>query len=79
MKDYPINRVRDWFKGAVKSLTIWFNSSAALLIVALPDIQNTLPQLAKYLGADVYKYLALIVVFSNIGLRAKTNKALADK
>lgn len=26
MKDYPVNRVRDWLKGALKSLTVWFNS-----------------------------------------------------
>jgi len=79
MDDYPINRAGNWIKGALKSLTVWFNSLAGLLVVALPDIQNTLPQLATYLGPDIYKYLALGVVLSNIALRAKTTKALSEK
>ena len=79
IEDYPVNRLRDWIKGALKSLTVWFNSVAGILIVALPDMQNNLPQLAAYLGPDLYKYLALTVVLSNIGLRAKTTSSLADK
>lgn len=79
MKDYPIDSFMRWIKGALKSLTVWFNSMAGLIIVAMPDIQNTLPQLAAYLGPEVYKYLALIVVLSNVALRAKTTKSLSEK
>lgn len=78
MKD-QCNAFIRWLKGAFNSLTMWFNSLAGLLIVALPDIQNTLPQLAAYLGPEVYKYLALIVVLSNVALRAKTSQSLAEK
>lgn len=79
MKDYLVNRIRDWLKGTLKSLTVWFNSTAGLLIVALPDIQSSMPQLADYLGPNVYKHLALVVVLSNIALRAKTTQALSEK
>jgi hypothetical protein len=72
-------KIYEWLRGAFNSLTVWFNTSAAMFIIALPDLQNTLPQLAQYLGPDVYKYLSLAVVLSNIALRAKTTKSLADK
>lgn len=79
MNDYPFDRFKKWLKGAFKSMTVWFNSIAGMLIVALPDIQNTLPQLSAYLGQEAYKWLALTVVLSNIALRAKTTKSLSEK
>lgn len=79
MKDYPVNRLRNWFVGALRSLTIWVNSAFGIFIVALPDLQNTLPQLTAYLPPDVYKWLALGLVLSNVLLRAKTKYALSEK
>lgn len=79
MKDYPVNSVMNWIKGAAKSLTIWINSVMGIFIVALPDLQNSMPQLTAYLPPDVYKWLALGLVLSNVLLRAKTNISLSDK
>lgn len=71
--------VIDSIKGAIKSWTIWFNSVVAAFIMFLPEIQASLPQLAAYLPANVYKWLALAVLLTNLALRFKTTKALADK
>jgi hypothetical protein len=79
MKNSSLDRVRDWLRGALRSLTVWFNSVAGLLIVSLPEIERTLPQLSTYLGPELYKWLAIAVVLSNLALRAKTNKSLSEK
>ena len=79
MKDYPISQLVRWFKGAVKSWTIRFNSAAATLIFALPEIERELPSLMAYLPDNYYKWLAISVVVSNLILRAKTNKSLSEK
>lgn len=79
MKEYFFSRVKHWLIGAVKSMTMWVNSAAGLLIVYLPDLERALPQLVPYLGPETYKRLALIVIVSNLALRAKTNKSLAAK
>ena len=79
MRDYALNRLVRWFKGAVKSWTIWVNSAVATLIFALPEIERILPSLTDYLPANHYKWLAISVVVSNILLRAKTNKPLSEK
>lgn len=78
-KDYPINRLKRWLRGSLRSFTIWFNSLAATVITALPYAQDALPQLAQYLGPNVYKVIAAVIVVGNILLRAKTSKALPDK
>ena len=79
MKDYALNRLVRWFKGALKSWTIWLNSAAVTLIFALPEIERVLPSLTDYLPANYYKWIAISVVVSNIALRAKTNKSLVEK
>ena len=79
MKDYTLNRLARWLKGAVKSWTIWINSVAGTLIIALPEIEKALPSLMTYLPDNYYKWLAISVVISNILLRAKTNKSLVEK
>lgn len=79
MKDYALNRLVLWFKGAVKSWTIWINSVAGTLIIALPEIESALPSLMAYLPGNYYKWLAVSVVVLNILLRAKTNKSLVEK
>lgn len=79
MKDYPFNKIVRWFKGAIKSWTIWLNSVAGTFILALPEIERTLPELAAYLPDNYYKWLAISVVVSNLVLRAKTNKSLGEK
>ena len=66
MKDYPLSRLVRWFKGAVKSWTIWLNSVAGTLILALPEIEQTLPSLTAYLPADYYKWISISVVVSNL-------------
>ena len=79
MKDYPISQLVRWLKGALKSWTIWLNSAAVTLIFALPEIERILPSLTDYLPANYYKWIAISVVVSNLVLRAKTNKSLAEK
>jgi len=74
-----LESVKQWVTGTLKSLTIWFNSIAASFIIFLPELQANLPQLMAYLPADVYKWLALTVVVSNMVLRFKTNSALNTK
>ncbi len=65
--------------GAVKSITIWFNS---LILLALPVAEYAslaLPQLQEYLGVETYKLVGLIVVVANILLRFKTKESLSEK
>lgn len=78
-KDYPVNRLIYWLRGARRSLTIWFNSVAGTMIAALPYAQDALPQLAQYIGPQTYKIMAAVIVLGNIILRAKTSTALPDK
>lgn len=65
--------------GAVKSMTIWFNGVVGTALVALPLIQDSLPQLQAYLSADDYKALVGVMVVGNIVLRVKTAKPLNEK
>ncbi len=64
--------MKDMIMGAVKSMTIWFNTAVAAFIFALPELQLALPQMAAYLPVDIYKWLALVVILSNIVLRFKS-------
>lgn len=64
---------------AHKSLTIWFNSIMAAAVVALPMLQDQLPQLQGYLPANLYHSAMATLIVGNIILRFKTNGALADK
>lgn len=71
--------MKDTIMGAFKSMTIWFNTLVAAFIFALPELQMALPQMAGYLPIEIYKWLALAVILSNIVLRFKTNEALKHK
>ena len=66
-------------KGAARSKTVWFNSLAGTLLVALPELSAALPALQQHITPDVYRWLMLIVVIGNIWLRAITSKPLEDK
>jgi hypothetical protein len=74
-----MNKIKIWLVGAFKSSTIWFNSAIGMLIVALPDIQNSLPQLSQFIPINIYHYLSIAAIIGNIALRAKTNKSLTEK
>lgn len=68
--------MQHWFSGALRSLTIWVNTVAGAVVLALPEVQSTLPDLAQYLPAEIYRWVALALVLSNLGLRIKTRTAL---
>ena len=71
--------MRVTIKGAMKSVTIWFNG---LLLAALPTFEmlaGAVPQLHEYLPDNVYKAVGLIAVGGNILLRFKTNQSLKEK
>jgi hypothetical protein len=69
----------DHLKNSWKSATIWFNG---ILLAALPLVEtakDSLPQMQEYVTADIYKWVGLFVVISNIALRFKTSKPLSEK
>lgn len=66
-------------KGACRSKTVWFNSIAGTLLVALPEMAEALPALREFIGPEVYRWLIVVVVVGNIWLRAITTKSLEDK
>lgn len=66
-------------KGAARSKTVWFNSIAGTLLMALPEMKEALPALQAYITPDVYRWLILVVIVGNIWLRAITSTALEDK
>lgn len=66
-------------KKAWKSLTIWFNSVIAAIFSLGDVIKENIPFAQQYLTPETVKYAVIAVVFINIGLRFKTNKALGDK
>lgn len=69
----------DAIKGMWKSWTVWFNGVVVALITLLPMLQDTLPQLAPYVSAEVYKSATLVIVLVNLALRFKTSTSLAAK
>jgi hypothetical protein len=66
-------------KGAARSKTVWFNSVAGTLLVALPEMKEALPALQQFITPQVYRWLILVVVIGNIWLRAITTIPLEDK
>lgn len=66
-------------RGLKKSLTAWFNSVMATVVMALPLLESTFPSLQEFLPDNVYKVLAVAVIVGNLGLRFKTTRDLADK
>ncbi len=72
-------RIRADLVHAHRSLTIWFNSAAGALVLALPVAQEQMPQLQDYLPANLYHCLMGVLVLGNSALRFRTTSALADK
>lgn len=66
-------------KNAWKSLTIWFNGVSAMVISGMPMLSDTFPQMQPYMTPQFYQWVGGIVVASNILLRFKTCKSLAEK
>lgn len=67
----------------MRSRTVRFFAVYCLpLWLALPEIvaalRETLPDLADYLPADLYRWLSLAVIAGGIYYRVKTTKPLAD-
>jgi len=60
-------------------VTIWANGVFGVLLVGLPGLQESLPQLQNYMPADLFRYAMGVVIAANILLRFKTNKDLASK
>ena len=71
--------MNDTLKGATRSKTVWFNSVAGTLLVALPEMKEALPALQQFITPQVYRWLILVVVIGNIWLRAVTTTSLEDK
>lgn len=71
--------IKDKIQGAWRSWTIWFNSMAGALVLGLPMLQETLPQMQAYLPADFFKYAMAVVIGVNILLRFKTSAPLEHK
>jgi hypothetical protein len=66
-------------QGAWKSFTVWVNGVAAVVLALLPFLQQQLPALQPYLGADIYRNAMLALVVINIALRFKTDRGLESK
>lgn len=62
-----------------KSATIWFNGVGAMVIMGLPQAQDSFPQFQGYIPEKFYHYGMGALVLGNILLRFKTTKALQDK
>jgi len=65
--------------GAIKSLTIWFNTIMGIILAMLPTMLEQLPQLEAYIPPHIYRWLMLLVVVGNVLLRFKTSTALQNK
>ncbi len=74
-----LSKLRANLVKAHKSMTIWFNGVMAAAVVALPMLQEQMPQLQEYLPASLYHYGMGALIVGNIVLRFKTNGALAEK
>lgn len=74
-----IDDIKAWLSGAFKSVTVWFNTVVGTFVLVLPEIQAALPDMAQYLPSDLYRWLALGLVLSNLALRVKTRLPLTAK
>lgn len=66
-------------KSAWKSWTIRANAVFAAMLGGLPMLQDSVPALQPYLGADSYKWAMGAIIAANILLRFKTSAALEQK
>lgn len=71
--------IKAWFRGAVKSVTMWFNSVFAVAATIITELPSALPELASVLPPDVYKYLLFLNILGNMALRVKTKLPLTAK
>jgi len=69
----------DKLAGAKRSLTVWLNGIAGVVIPSLPMLGDSIPQLQPYLTPSLYQWIGGVVVFANIALRFKTKTALENK
>jgi len=74
-----IGRIPAMLAGSIKSFTVWFNGVIGTALVAVPLMQDTLPQLQEFLSPDRYKQLVAALVVGNLLLRIKTSKPLDQK
>jgi len=62
-----------------KSWTMWFNAISGSLIVILPSLETSFPQLQDYLPHNLYQYAMAAIIVGNMVLRFKTVKPLEAK
>lgn len=62
-----------------RSWTILINSFFAIILLELPDLQSSFPQLQGYIPDTYYKYAMALIIVTNIILRFKTIQDLANK
>ena len=74
-----IDNIKTWLSGAVKSVTMWFNSVFAVVATMITELPSILPELASVLPPDVYKYLLFLNILGNMALRVKTRLPLTAK
>lgn len=65
--------------GALRSLTVWFNTTMLTLLPIVEIAKEALPELQQYVTPTAYKYVGLFVVVVNILLRFRTTKPLEMK
>jgi len=66
-------------KGALRSVTIWFNALVGAAIILLPDAATSLSGLQPYIPHNIFQWTMGIVVAANIILRFHTKLDLKDK
>jgi len=74
-----IRMLKRRLQGAVRSMTIWVNSVFGAVLLGLPELQLTFPQIQPYVPEQFFKYAMGAVIVANILLRFKTNIDLAAK
>lgn len=65
--------------GAKRSLTVWFNGVTGTVVLGLPMLQDSLPQMREYVPTDYFKWAMGAVIVINILLRFKTSQPLENK
>ena len=72
-------KLKAQLRGALRSLTMWFNTTLLVLLPIFEYAEQVYPQLQAYVGPELYKTMGLVVVVGNILLRFRTYQALQDK
>lgn len=71
--------IKKRIKNSYRSLTIWLNTVAGSVCLAIPIAQDNLPQIQEYIPHNIYQYIAGAIAFANFALRFRTKSDLADK